>query len=260
MNLDSFGAIIKSALVAGLVAGLFVAAVQFVWTEPVVDSAITLEEQRHAAENAHAAAAAAPAAEAPPVVDRPTQKKGLFLGYTIYGLAWGLLFGAAYTLAQPFLPVNGRLGRGLLLAASAFWAVALLPFLKYPANPPGVGDPDTIDFRQHVYLGMLVGGVVVAALALTTYRKISSARGSGLGAVVGLGMAAAGSVALFVGLPQNPDVVRMPMALVMEFRVHSVVGLGLFWLVLGAVFGPVLGWLVGGEARQAGILSRSASV
>src|SRR6185312_4112823 len=111
VRLDSFGAIVKSALVAGLAAGLIVAAVQYVWTEPVIDRAITLEEQLHAAGNAHTAAGAQ---EAPPVVDRPTEKKGLFLGYTIYGLAWGLLFGAAYTIAQARLPLRGRFGRGLL--------------------------------------------------------------------------------------------------------------------------------------------------
>ncbi len=249
MRLDAFGAIIKAALLAGLAAGLVVAAVQFVWSEPVIDRAIVLEEQLHAVDNARANAAQPP--QETPVVDRPTQKKGLFLGYTIYGLAWGLLFGAAYAIAQPHLSVNSRLAKGVLLAGVSFWAVGLLPFLKYPANPPGVGDPETIDFRQHIYLGMLVGGIAVVALGLAVHRALLARRGRWTAVGVALGAVALGSAALYAALPSNPDVVHMPAGLVADFRMHSLAGLALFWLVLGGVFGPVLSWLSAGVRRPA---------
>lgn len=248
-HLDSFGVIVKSALVAGLAAGLMVATVQFVWTEPIVDRAITLEAQLYRQDSAHAIGAAAPAAEPLRVVDRPTQKKGLFLGYTIYGLAWGLLFGAAYTIAQPHLPARGRVRRSLLLAAASLWAVGLLPFLKYPANPPGVGNPDTIDFRQQIYLGILVGGIVVVALALAGYSALATRAGSTKAVLGGLGLAVAGSTALLLAFPANTDEIRVPLALVTEFRLHSVGGLALFWLLLGGLFAPILRWLETGELR-----------
>src|SRR2546422_745625 len=54
VNIDPFGAVIKAALIAGVVAGLLVATVQFVWTEPIVDRAIVLEEQLHGADRSHA--------------------------------------------------------------------------------------------------------------------------------------------------------------------------------------------------------------
>jgi predicted cobalt transporter CbtA len=258
MRLDSFGAIVKSALVAGLGAGLLVAAVQFVWSEPVVDHAIALEGQLHAAENAHSAAAAAPAEETP-IVDRPTQKKGLFLGYTIYGLAWGLLFGAAYTIGQQHLPARGRFGRGFLLAAGSFWAVGLLPFLKYPANPPGVGDPNTIDFRQHAYLGMLVGGIAVVILALALRHALSQQGSRPATIVAPLALIAVGSAALYFALPANTDAIRMPASLVTEFRVHSLAGLALFWLTLGCLFGPILAWLTAGDPRSASASVRTST-
>ena len=218
MRADPFGAVIKAALLAGIVAGLLVATVQFVWTEPIVDRAIVLEAELHHGE----------AADAPPIVDRPTQKKGLFLGYAIYGVAWGLLFGAGYAIAQPHLPASwGRARRSLLLALGAYWAVGLLPFLKYPANPPGVGDPDTIDFRQRAYLAMLVGGVLLVAAAYAAGRRATP---------LGLAVLVAGSAALFWGLPQNPDEIRTPMSLVTDFRVHSLAGITLFWLLVGSGF------------------------
>ena len=242
MRLDTFGAILKSALVAGLGAGLLVAAVQFFWTEPVVDQAIVQEAQLHGADTAHGQ-------EPAPVVDRPTQKKGLFLGYTIYGLAWGLLFGAAYTMAQGRLPLRGRFGRGLLLAGGAFWAVSLLPFLKYPANPPGVGDPRTIDFRQQTYLGIVAGGVAVVVLGLALHRVLLARRRTAAAIAAPLAWLVLASAALYFAFPADTDPIRVPMGLVMNFRLHSLAGLALFWLALGMAFGPILAWLTGAPER-----------
>lgn len=241
MRLDSFGAIIKAAVVAGLGAGLLVAAVQFFWTEPVIDRAISLEEPLHAADNAHSAAVSS--APEQPVVDRPTQKKGLFLGYTIYGLAYGLLFGAAYAIGQRKLQEVRRAGRTIILAACSFWAVALLPFLKYPANPPGVGDPDTIDFRQHIYLGLLIGGIVVVALGFAVQRVAAQRYGRWPGILAALAFVLLASAALYAVLPANPDSVRMPLSLVSEFRLRSLAGLSLFWAALTLLFVPLLRWL-----------------
>ncbi len=210
---------IKAALLAGIVAGLLVATVQFVWTEPIVDRAISVEEQLHAADR-HGIA------EPPPVVDRPTQKKGLFLGYAIYGIAWGLLFGSAYAIAQPHLPGSwGRLRRGLLLALAA---------------PPGVGDPDTIDFRQRLYLAMLVGAILLVAAAYGAGRRAAPRLGQLGASALTLGIVAAGSVVLFFGLPNNPDAIRAPLPLVLDFRLHSLAGITLFWLLTGLGFGLAL--------------------
>jgi predicted cobalt transporter CbtA len=39
-----------------------------------------------------------------------------------------------------------------------------------------------------------------------------------------------------VALPTNPDPITMPLDLVGQFRVYSLIGLTLFWAVLGLCF------------------------
>ena len=48
----------------------------------------------------------------------------------------------------------------LSLAASGFVAVYLVPYLKYPANPPAVGNPDTIGTRTGLYFVMIVLSII----------------------------------------------------------------------------------------------------
>ena len=48
------------------------------------------------------------------------------------------------------------------------------------------------------------------------------------------------SVVLYLLMPGNPDEVTMPADLVQSFRVLSLVGLSLFWIVLGFLFGKLL--------------------
>ena len=115
--------------------------------EPAVDQAIAYEE-------AHAPPAA-PGEEEPELVSRDTQQGfGLLTAPTVYGLAIGGIFALAFAFAY------GRVGRAspartaLCLAAAAFVVVYLVPFVKYPPNPPAVGDPDTIGDRTALYLVM----------------------------------------------------------------------------------------------------------
>ena len=43
--------------------------------------------------------------------------------------------------------------------------------IKYPANPPAVGDPETIYYRQSLYVGYLaISGFTALALALAWKR------------------------------------------------------------------------------------------
>ena len=43
-----------------------------------------------------------------------------------------------------------------LIALSGFLAVYAVPILKYPANPPSIGNPDTIGLRTAIYFGMIL--------------------------------------------------------------------------------------------------------
>jgi predicted cobalt transporter CbtA len=232
----SLGTILKAAFIAGLVAGLTAAVFHLIVTEPLIDQAIALEEQHLAAGGAGAAEAAGE--HEAPIVSREAQKGGLVLGLLMYALIWSALVGVIYHLAQHWLPGEDGRRKRLLLVLAGYWSVALFPFLKYPANPPGVGDPETIGYRQTLYLAVLVlslAGTVVA-IALARWADGAAARRW----LAGLGFLVVFSLALFVLLPASPDPVEMPAEIVEPFRLLSLIGLTLFWAVLGGVFALVL--------------------
>ena len=231
--------LLLTILLGGLLAGLGTAVFHTIVTEPIIDQAITLEEMRHTDEP-----------ESEPVVSRDDQKKGLFVGWAALGFTWATLLGGIYSLGRTrrWLGADPRIP--LFLAVVGFCVFALVPGLKYPANPPGVGSPETIDFRQQMFVASWVLGVMGALMAAMVAGRLSS--GTIGRVVIGVSIYAAWSVALFIALPANPDPITMPMALVSEFRVRSLLGLALFWVLLGVAFS----WSAG---RQSGAPVRLSS-
>lgn len=231
--MESLGSVLKVAVIAGLLAGAAVAGFHALLIEPVLDRAIALEEHLSQArgEVAHE-----------PLIDRPTQRWGMVLGFLLYGAIWGLLLGVAFHLTRAWQPSTRTITRqGLLLALLAGWSVTMFPFLKYPANPPGVGDAETIGYRQALYFGFMGLSVVGTALAIGLYRFLKrTSRSSSLAR--GQGMLASGfyvmyATAIYATMPANPDPVAMPAQLVWTFRTISFAGLIVFWMVLGSAFG-----------------------
>lgn len=216
----SLGTAMKAALVAGLAAGFAVAAFHLAFTEPLVERAIELEAQLRPAQE--------PVGE--PLVGRTAQRGGLVVGFLVYGLTWSLLYGAVYHLTGGWLPGAGAARRALVLALAGYWTVGLLPWLKYPPNPPGVGDPDTIAYRQALYLGLLGLSSGATLLAALVARSGPGRRLPGLALLALLGLA------IYALLPNSPDPVRMPAEVVDAFRALSLAGLTLFWAVLGLIF------------------------
>ena len=92
--------------------------------------------------------------------------------------------------------------------SSQWWSC---PSLKYPPNPPTVGDPDTIDQRTVSYLLLMAFGVAAVFAALYFWRWVS-ARGFDGGkrflAVAGLFVALVGLA--YLVFPTNPDPIRPP--------------------------------------------------
>ena len=211
MGILPLSTVLRAAVMAGLAAGLTVAVFHLVATEPVIDQAVALEEQLSGSGGDHEE----------PVVSRRAQRVGLVIGFLLYGLTWALPFGVIYQLGQRWLPSLTRLKQALLLALLGYWSVGLLPFLKYPANPPGVGDPETIGYRQALYLGRLTSTPSWPLLLTVALLGVVSAT-------------------IYVVMPSSPDEVRMPTDLLVTFRALSAIGLTLFWAVLGFLFGKLL--------------------
>jgi predicted cobalt transporter CbtA len=229
--MSSLGALLKVAVLAGLIAGVAASIFHLVLAEPIIERAIALEEQK-------GRASGAPREE--PAVSRATQKLGLAVGLLLYGAVWGLFFGVAYRLLERHVEAPSVGMRGALVAGLLGWSVALFPFLKYPANPPGVGDPATIGSRQALYFGFVALSVVGVALAMAGRRIIASVQMrpgvTRRSRSLALGVYVVYVAAVYALMPANPDPVDMPAQLLWAFRGVSFAGLVLFWAVLGVAF------------------------
>jgi hypothetical protein len=205
------GASVRRGLVAGLLAGLLAALFGFVVGEPAIDAAIAIEEQ----------AAGADAHDATTVeVTRPQQRAGLVLATVLLGLALGPLFGVAAAWSVGRLAGDAWV-RSLKLGAVAVAALVVLPALKYPPNPPAVGDPATVGARTTLYLGLGVCGLLLAVAAWTSGRHLravlpapvrQAAIGAGVLVVVGL---------LLALLPPAEGAAAFPADLLWDFRLRS---------------------------------------
>ena len=221
---------LKMTLLAGLVAGLFMGLLHFALTENVIDRAIALEDQT--------AVAAGQTAGYAPVVSREIQKVMLVVGSGLYGLVVGLIFGLAFAAFGRFLPGRSTV-KVMALAGLLWWSVGLLTFLKYPANPPGVGDPETVYFRQTiqiVFMALSVLSIVVAWVGYLLSRRwwpSEKQRERRLAlAIVGYVVL---TTVLFVAMPANPDPITAPAGLVWDFRILSLSVQAFFWAILGGV-------------------------
>ena len=216
-------------LLAGLCGGVLATGFARVVGEPQVARAIAFEARQ-------ARAAGTPAER--PVVSRAEQSSlGLLTAAVVYGLALGGLFALAFAAAY------GRVGRAapgrtsVWLAAFAFVTIFLVPFVKYPANPPSVGDPNTIGKRTAVYLIMILISLL-AAIAAVRLRGILAERRPGAPAT-----AAAGACYLLVVvvagllLPAVNEVPRtFPAVTLYRFREASIGMQAVLWATIGLVF------------------------
>ncbi|MEU9719387.1 CbtA family protein [Streptomyces sp. NPDC047976] len=249
-------------MLAGLIAGLFAFAVAYVVGEPPVRGSIAVEEAAAAGEAAPAAGHAGHGGDAPAaaeeeeeLVSRPVQSTvGLATGVLVYGVALGGIASLAFSFAL------GRVGRfspratAALTAGGAFTLVYLVPFLKYPATPPAVGNPDTIGQRTTLFFLMILLSVLLGVGAIVLGRRLAPRLGNwnatlaaGAGFVVATGLA-------FLVLPDNTDAVKaeFPAALLWDFRVASVAVQLVLWAVFGIVFGVLAQRLPALRAGAAG--------
>jgi hypothetical protein len=211
-------AVLAPAVVAGLIAGALAAVFHQVLTEPVIDRAIAAE----AARPGHA--------HAPPVVSRQAQRIGLVAGLLLYGAIWGVLVGLTVHLTRGWTPPEWSAGRrGLVVGALVGWSAALFPFFKYPANPPGVGEPDTVGYRQALYVGFIVLALLGLGLATALGRQLRAGRRATAARVAPVAFYAVWAVALYALMPPNPDPVELSGAIVRPFRALSLAGLVIFW-------------------------------
>ena len=112
------------------------------------------------------------------MVSRKVQKSlGLLTGVVVYGTAIGGLFGLVFAFAYGRMGITHPRTLSAVLAVLGFVAIVLVPTLKYPANPPSVGNPETIGVRTAAFFLLIVFSVAAMVLALQVRRRLSTRLG-----------------------------------------------------------------------------------
>jgi predicted cobalt transporter CbtA len=244
-------------MLVGIVAGLLSFGFLKVYGEPQVDRAIAFETQMDEAKAAAEKAKDMPkgmdmhkdmpkgmamSEEEPELVSRPVQAGlGLFTAVIVYCAAFGGLFGLAFAFAYGRLP--GALtpqAVSALLAATGFIAIYLVPNLKYPANPPSVGDPETIGMRTALYF-IMIAISLAAMIGSASLKRLFVLRFGDWNATL---MVAASYIVVMViaalvlpAINEVPE--QFPAVVLWQFRIASLGAQFIMWATLGLLFGAL---------------------
>jgi predicted cobalt transporter CbtA len=227
-------------MLVGIVAGLLSFAFLKIYGEPQVDIAIAFETQMKAAEAA--AASSVEGEHEHELVSRRVQAGlGLFVAVMAYSVAFGGLFGLAYAFAYRRVPgaVTPQ-GVSILLAAAGFVAIYLVPNLKYPANPPAVGDAKTIGVRTALYFIMIAVSIAAMIGAFSLKRLLArrlSDWNSTLAVVAYYVVIVAIAGLLLPAVNEVPA--QFPAVVLWKFRVASIGAQFIMWATLGLLFGAL---------------------
>jgi predicted cobalt transporter CbtA len=216
-------AYLRRGMAAGLLAGLLAGLFAFFVGEPILDRAIALEEA---------------GAHHEEVFSRSTQKVGLFFATGLFGVTVGGVFGIVYAFFHERLAAGSDLKRSLSFAGAIFAGAFLIPFFKYPANPPSIGDPSTIRERTAAYFTLVALSLLATMIAWLAARSLK-ARGVGASRrrlAVGTGLVVVMGV-LFLLLPAAPSADGFPSGVLWAFRLSSFGTQLVFWAALGLLFG-----------------------
>ncbi|GHJ41505.1 CbtA family protein [Streptomyces sp. TS71-3] len=273
--------LILRGILVGAVAGVLAFVFARIFAEPQIDRAIDYESGRDAAQAALGKAAGVPPdAAGPDLFSRTIQANvGIGVGMIFFGMAMGALFAVAYTVCL------GRTGRlrarslSLLVAGGGFLGLYLVPFLKYPANPPAIGHEETIQQRSGLYLIMVVCSVAFLVGAVWLGRRLQARFGNWNATllavaafVVAIGIVmlilpplghlaynkeAFGNQATETPLPLTDAKGTIvypgfPADVLFAFRFYSVGAQLILWTVIGLAFAPLAERLLQPARRDAG--------
>ncbi len=256
--------LILRGILAGALAGLLAFVFARIFAESQIQAAIDYESARDAA---IAALTKSAEVEGPDIFSRAVQGNiGLGVGIVGFGAAMGALFAVAYAICL------GRVGNlkprslALLVAGFGFLGFYLVPFIKYPANPPSIGHPETIGTRSGLYLLMVGCSLLLLVLSVVLGSKLQARfgnwnatliAGAAFIVVIGAIMAALpllGHLAINVqqyGLQATETPLPLtdakgaivfpgfPADVLFKFRFLSVAAQLVLWSALGLIFAPL---------------------
>ncbi|NTI85572.1 CbtA family protein [Agrobacterium rhizogenes] len=224
------GRLLLRGMLVGALAGILIFIYARIFGEPLVDWAIGFEEK---------VAQAAGEASEPEIVSRATQAGvGLLTGSLIYATAVGGLFALVFAFVYGRISSLGARGTAALLAIAAFVAISLVPDLKYPANPPAVGNPDTIGVRTELFFVMIVASIVGMIVAVGFGRRLVARYGSWNGVILaGIGYFVFIALIQYLLPPINEVPEQFSAIVLWRFRITSLGMHAILWATLGLAFG-----------------------
>jgi hypothetical protein len=217
-------------MLVGLVAGLLAFAFAFAFGEPQVQHAIDFEDQlarlHHEAPD-------------PQLVSRGVQRTvGLLVGTVAMSVALGGLFSLVFAWAYGRIGAIGPRLTAAALALGAYLTITLAPFTKYPANPPTIGSPDTIDRRTVLFVAMICVSILALVAAARIRRTLLPRLGAWNAAILaGVAFLAVVAVAELILPAVHETPAGFPADVLWRFRIASLGINATIWTTLGLGFG-----------------------
>ena len=223
------GIFILIVLLSGCFAGTIYGTLNLIIVEPYLDDAINIENQNLFSSGEEIDG---PQFWVEYYEYRSWQKGGQILAGAILGTSIGSLFGIVYALSKKSLPSRNNIGKTLILAGLMWFTLFVIPFLKYPANPPTVGDGETVVLRGILYLTLIA---ISGFLAIGFYQIFKRLKAKNrILPIIGYGVLI--SIVFFV-MPENPDEISTSMELVNGFRIVAFLTGTVFWFTLALFLG-----------------------
>jgi predicted cobalt transporter CbtA len=245
------GVLLWRGMLVGMFAGIICFGFLKLAGEPSVDRAIAFEAQIVEGAKAHADAHANRDVQTHPRADTPKEESypelvsrqvqaglGLFTGVAVYSAAFGGFFALAFALAYGRMGAFSPRATAALLAGAGFVAVYIVPILKYPPNPPSVGDAETIGMRTALYFSMIALSLAAMIGAGMVRARFQPRFGVWNACLIAAATYLVAMIVAGVALPVVNEVPeQFPADVLWQFRLASIGAQLLLWTTLGLGFG-----------------------
>lgn len=241
-------------ILRGIVVGILASLIAFAWAkgfaEPEIEKAIAFESaqgEEPAGEHSHSHAAAAESEhthDGAELFSRSVQSGiGLLTGIAAIGASLGGLFAVLFAYANGRMGSLGPAPTSALLALLGLLSFYVVPALKYPANPPAVGEADTIQFRTALYFLLMAISIAATLGGLALRHRFSRSFGAWNGSLMAAGLYLLAIAIAFFVLPDVNEVPEgFPADTLWQFRLASMSTQAVLWMSLGILFGLVSEW------------------
>ncbi|QZY93009.1 CbtA family protein (plasmid) [Pantoea dispersa] len=233
------GKLLLNGMFAGMLAGIVAFGFAHFLGEPQVDKAIAFEETlsaKHASSDSEHHHNHDDGGE---VFTRDTQSgAGLLSGMILFSAAMGGALALVWSLCWQRTGPSSARALALILSLGGFLFMSLMPGLKYPPNPPAVGDAATIGYRTMLYFIMLLVSAAIVFTAAWSAHQLRTHMGNWNAALWGF---LAGLTMLIVACLLMPAVNEIPEGfsadVLWRFRLSAFGTQLVMWCTTGLLFG-----------------------